>query len=58
MELGTVSYFLIGAVAKAVATVLTYPLQLVQTRLRVSKTHDAENSKAEDGYQVTFEANV
>lgn len=44
MELGTVSYFLIGAVAKAVATVLTYPLQLVQTRLRVSKTLNIENS--------------
>lgn len=54
MELGTVSYFLIGAVAKAVATVLTYPLQLVQTRLRVSKTLNTENIKAEDGYQVTF----
>lgn len=28
-------FFVIGAVAKAVATVLTYPLQLVQTKLRV-----------------------
>jgi len=27
-------YFFVGAVAKAVATVLTYPLQLVQTKLR------------------------
>ncbi|XP_067003988.2 peroxisomal membrane protein PMP34 [Anabrus simplex] len=27
-------YFAIGAVAKAVATVITYPLQLVQTKLR------------------------
>ncbi|XP_055530621.1 peroxisomal membrane protein PMP34 [Wyeomyia smithii] len=28
------SYFAIGAVAKAIATVLTYPLQLIQTKLR------------------------
>lgn len=30
----TFSAFLVGAVAKAVATTLTYPLQLVQSRLR------------------------
>lgn len=29
-------YFAIGAVAKTIATTLTYPLQLVQTKLRVS----------------------
>jgi adenine nucleotide transporter 17 len=28
-------YFFVGAVAKAVATMATYPLQLVQTKLRV-----------------------
>lgn len=28
-------YFFVGAVAKAVATMITYPLQLVQTKLRV-----------------------
>ncbi|XP_033366893.1 peroxisomal membrane protein PMP34 isoform X2 [Bombus vosnesenskii] len=28
------TYFVIGAIAKAVATILTYPLQLVQTKLR------------------------
>jgi len=33
-ELSTVEYFLIGAVAKTIATVLTYPLQLIQTKLR------------------------
>ncbi|XP_054286938.1 peroxisomal membrane protein PMP34 [Macrosteles quadrilineatus] len=33
-ELNTLGYFMIGAVAKAIATTLTYPLQLVQTRLR------------------------
>lgn len=36
VELSTLGYFLIGAVAKAVATTLTYPLQLIQTKLRVS----------------------
>ena len=35
-QLSGITYFCIGAVAKAVATVLTYPLQLVQTKLRVS----------------------
>lgn len=30
-------YFLVGAVSKTVATVLTYPLQIVQTKLRVSE---------------------
>lgn len=29
-----VTFFAIGAVAKAIATVLTYPLQLIQTKLR------------------------
>ncbi|XP_050593325.1 peroxisomal membrane protein PMP34 [Bombus affinis] len=28
------TFFIIGAIAKAVATILTYPLQLVQTKLR------------------------
>lgn len=35
-ELNSLGYFLIGAIAKAVATTLTYPLQLIQTKLRVS----------------------
>jgi adenine nucleotide transporter 17 len=38
-QLSGLVYFLAGAVAKAVATVMTYPLQLVQTKLRVNKTH-------------------
>ncbi|KAJ9589827.1 hypothetical protein L9F63_027914 [Diploptera punctata] len=33
-NLSGITYFFIGAVAKAVATILTYPLQLVQTKLR------------------------
>ena len=35
-ELSGFLYFIIGAVAKAVATVVTYPLQVIQSRLRVS----------------------
>ncbi|ODN05079.1 Peroxisomal membrane protein PMP34 [Orchesella cincta] len=33
-ELSSFIYFLVGAAAKTVATVLTYPLQIVQTKLR------------------------
>uniref|UniRef100_A0A1B6BWN5 Peroxisomal membrane protein PMP34 n=1 Tax=Clastoptera arizonana TaxID=38151 RepID=A0A1B6BWN5_9HEMI len=33
-ELPAIGYFLIGAISKTVAAVLTYPLQLVQTKLR------------------------
>ncbi|XP_071965437.1 peroxisomal membrane protein PMP34-like [Antedon mediterranea] len=35
-ELGNVTYFLIGAVAKTVATLATYPLQVVQSKQRFS----------------------
>lgn len=34
MPKSTTSFFLIGAVAKAIATIVTYPLQLAQARLR------------------------
>ncbi|XP_045495555.1 peroxisomal membrane protein PMP34 [Colias croceus] len=34
----TYSAFLTGAIAKAIATTLTYPIQLVQSRLRVGKS--------------------
>ncbi|KAL6442227.1 hypothetical protein ACFW04_002472 [Cataglyphis niger] len=33
-------FFAIGAIAKTIATSLTYPLQLVQTKLRVSITYN------------------
>lgn len=36
-----VEFFVIGAIAKAVATVVTYPLQIAQSRLRVQKTGGA-----------------
>ncbi|RZF39653.1 hypothetical protein LSTR_LSTR001174 [Laodelphax striatellus] len=34
VELTSVNYFVMAAISKAVATVLTYPLQLIQTKLR------------------------
>lgn len=33
-------FLAIGAISKMIATTLTYPLQLVQTKLRVYRTHD------------------
>ncbi|GIX74053.1 peroxisomal membrane protein PMP34 [Caerostris darwini] len=33
-KVGTLSVFLIGAIAKSISTVLTYPLQIVQSKLR------------------------
>lgn len=35
------TFFLIGALAKAFATIVTYPLQLIQTKLRYGKTDAA-----------------
>lgn len=41
------TFFLIGAMAKAFATVATYPLQLVQTRLRTGKDLTADANTLE-----------
>lgn len=41
-EIGSMGFFVIGAIAKAFATVLTYPLQLVQTKQR-HRTKEASN---------------
>jgi len=35
-ELSATLYFVMGAMAKMVATFVTYPIQLVQSRLRVT----------------------
>lgn len=44
-ELGGIEFFLIGAVAKAVATILTYPLQVAQCRQRSGHhNHSKDNS--------------
>jgi len=34
VEFSSLVYFMVGAIAKTVATVMTYPLQIVQTKLR------------------------
>lgn len=34
-DLGSVAYFLMGALSKAIATGITYPLQLIQNKQRV-----------------------
>uniref|UniRef100_A0A1L8EIN7 Putative mitochondrial solute carrier protein n=1 Tax=Haematobia irritans TaxID=7368 RepID=A0A1L8EIN7_HAEIR len=45
-EISSLGYFFIGAIAKAFATVLTYPLQLVQTKQRHrTKENDPSTSK-------------
>ncbi|CEP01501.1 hypothetical protein PBRA_002107 [Plasmodiophora brassicae] len=38
VRLSSIEYFLLGAFAKAVATVITYPYQLVKSRMQVSST--------------------
>ena len=35
-QLSSLGYFVIACIAKAIATVLTYPLQIIQTKMRVS----------------------
>ncbi|XP_011200799.2 peroxisomal membrane protein PMP34 [Bactrocera dorsalis] len=45
-EISSLGFFLIGALAKAFATVLTYPLQLVQTKQRHRTNTTQENKKS------------
>ncbi|KAK9502691.1 hypothetical protein O3M35_011408 [Rhynocoris fuscipes] len=45
-ELSAATYFLLSAIAKTVATILTYPLQLAQTKLRHGHSHSDLNSNA------------
>ncbi|KAL3876149.1 hypothetical protein ACJMK2_034021 [Sinanodonta woodiana] len=49
MELSGFLYFLIGAIAKTVATVITYPLQVIQSRLRAGFKKNDENSRNPTG---------
>lgn len=42
-DLPSIAYFAVGATAKAFATVLTYPLQVVQTKLRHGKADKSTN---------------
>lgn len=45
-------FFVMGAVAKANATLWTYPLQVVQTRLRVNAKEAAADGDARDGRKL------
>ncbi|EDV27352.1 Peroxisomal membrane protein PMP34 [Trichoplax sp. H2] len=44
VEISALTIFLMGAISKAIATVLTYPIQIVQARLRHNASVD-DNSK-------------
>lgn len=39
-ELGPMAFFFVGALAKAVATLITYPLQVLQTKLRHGHSYE------------------
>eukprot|EP00794_Sanderia_malayensis_P009090 gene9090-10060_t len=47
--ISNLEYFLMGGTAKAVATVLTYPLQLAQCRLRAGRVNGSDNSSKKQG---------
>ncbi len=49
----SLEFFVMGAIAKAVATVLTYPLQLAQSRLRADK--GKEGNRKEKNYKSTLD---
>jgi len=55
-HLNGLEIFIIGAIAKAVATVLTYPIQLAQSRMRAHKTASKEEGKKnQDSYTGTLD---
>jgi hypothetical protein len=45
----SVEFFVMGAIAKAVATVLTYPLQIAQSKLRADKGKGPNSIKTYSG---------
>eukprot|EP00939_MAST-03C_sp_MAST-3C-sp1_P004533 g4533.t1 len=49
--LNSLEFFVMGAIAKTVATLLTYPLQVVQSQLR----NDAKSKKGEQKYKGTLD---
>ncbi|XP_067935657.1 peroxisomal membrane protein PMP34-like [Watersipora subatra] len=52
-QLGSLTLFLIAAIAKAVATLLTYPVQMVQSRMRAhSRNGDKPMSIKDCVYQI------
>jgi len=44
-KLSSFEFFLLGAAAKAIATILTYPLQVAQSRLRAISRKDKDKKK-------------
>ena len=48
-HLSSAEYFLLGAVAKAVATWVTFPLQIAQTRLRAARKHVERRRRLSSG---------
>ena len=52
--LSSLEFFFMGAIAKTVATFLTYPLQVVQSQLR----NDAKSEKGKQKYKGTFDCLV
>ncbi|KAL9906302.1 peroxisomal membrane protein PMP34 [Glossina fuscipes] len=51
-EISSLGFFLIGALAKAFATILTYPLQLVQTKQRHRTNQTSTNNDASTSQQA------
>jgi len=49
LSLSAVEAFVVGAVAKGVATIITYPLQLAQVLLRLQKNQDANGIEGNSG---------
>lgn len=54
-EISSLGYFVIGAIAKTFATIITYPLQLIQTQLRI-KSRTKEQGR--QGFEVTTNNNT
>eukprot|EP00118_Oscarella_pearsei_P003643 m.15161 g.15161 ORF g.15161 m.15161 type:complete len:311 (+) comp26224_c0_seq2:66-998(+) len=54
-KLNALRVFLISATAKAVATVITYPLQVAQTRLRASRSRSSSSSSSSARWNVLAE---
>jgi Sec-independent protein secretion pathway component TatC len=54
----SVEFFVMGAIAKAVATVLTYPLQIAQSKLRADKGKGPNHTKTYNGRCILFVCNL
>ena len=56
--ISTLEFFFIGAVAKAVATIVTYPVQLAQSRLRAMKKNSSDTDNKQYNYSGTLDVLV